>query len=199
MTDDAPIPGVYRIANTVTGRVYVGFGVDVLTRMTWHIRRLEIGQHFCPSLQADWDALGAHSFDFSLVEEVAGDLAAQTEAEERWIALAMASPSGAYNRHRSCKSRAHISRKRYGKEDQPSFYPAIGTEIRVARVRAGINQRELGRRLGISHAAVSDLETGKTKPDLDNLAVVAEVLGVPLTQLVVLDTERRRAGGTGDA
>lgn len=77
-------------------------------------------------------------------------------------------------------------RRHYGGESQPSLYPAIGIEIRVARIRAGLNQRELGRRLGISHAAVSDLETGKTKPDLDNLSVVAEVLGVPLKQLLVV-------------
>lgn len=108
MTGDDPIRGVYRITNTATGRAYVGFGVDVLTRLTWHVRRLASGQHFCGALQADWDALGPQAFALGLAEEVTGGLDAQIEAEERWIALAMASPDGAYNRHRSCKARATV-------------------------------------------------------------------------------------------
>lgn len=80
-------------------------------------------------------------------------------------------------------------RKRYGGEGPPSLYPKIGERILLARRRAGINQRDFGRQLGISHAAVSDLERGKTKPDLDNLAVIAEALGVPLTEIVVLEPQ----------
>lgn len=78
-------------------------------------------------------------------------------------------------------------RKRYGDDGRPSRYIGIGERIMLARRRAGLSQREFGKRLGISHAAVSDLETGKTKPDLDNLTVVARALGVPLSQLVVLE------------
>lgn len=78
-------------------------------------------------------------------------------------------------------------RKRYRGEVLPSHYIGIGERIMLARRRAGLSQRAFGERLGISHAAVSDLETGKTKPDLDNLAVVADALGVPLNQIVVLE------------
>lgn len=75
---------------------------------------------------------------------------------------------------------------------RPSLYPQIGLEIMVARKRARLNQRELGKRLGISHAAVSDLERGESRPNLDNLAVIANALGVPLAQLVVLPAEPGR-------
>jgi hypothetical protein len=102
------IAGVYAITNTVTGKVYVGFGLDVLTRMTAHVRRLGLGKHFSRTLQSDWDTLGADAFTLELVEEVNGDLDEQVAIEERWIALAMALPPGAYNRHRSCKSRASV-------------------------------------------------------------------------------------------
>lgn len=78
-------------------------------------------------------------------------------------------------------------RKRYGGEEAPSLYPQIGERILLARRRAGINQRDFGRKLGVSHAAVSDIERGKTKPDLDNLAVIAEALGVDLSEIVVLE------------
>lgn len=63
----------------------------------------------------------------------------------------------------------------------------------LARRRAILSQRDLGKRLGISHAAVSDIETAKTRPNLDNLAVIADALGVPLSQLVVIPSRRRAA------
>lgn len=103
--------GVYVIKNTISGRAYVGFGLDVLTRMTAHIRSLGLGHHFSKRLQADWDAFGADAFDVALVEEVSGDLDAQVAAEERWIREAMESSGGAYNRHRSCQSRAAYVRR----------------------------------------------------------------------------------------
>lgn len=75
--------------------------------------------------------------------------------------------------------------KRYS-ESSPSVYVDIGREIMVARRRALLNQRELGKRLGVSHAAISDIERGKSKPNLDVLAEIARALGVPLKQIVVL-------------
>lgn len=71
--------------------------------------------------------------------------------------------------------------------DRPSLYPGIGERILLARRRAGLNQRDFGQLVGITHAAVSDLERGKSKPNLDNLAVIADALGVSLSQIVVLD------------
>ena len=75
---------------------------------------------------------------------------------------------------------------RYDK-DRPSLYLDIGKRIMMARRWADLNQRDFGARLGISHAAVSDLERGKSKPNLDNLAVIADALNVSLSQLVVLE------------
>jgi transcriptional regulator with XRE-family HTH domain len=74
--------------------------------------------------------------------------------------------------------------------DRPSLYPEIGDNIRMARLRHRVSQRELGKRLGVSHAAISDIERAVTRLDLDNLAVIADALGVPLGQLVVLDAAR---------
>jgi transcriptional regulator with XRE-family HTH domain len=79
-----------------------------------------------------------------------------------------------------------------------SLYPGIGERILLARRRAGLNQREFGQRIGITHAAVSDLERGKSKPNLDNLAVIADALGVPLSDIVELD-ERRPTSRTQEA
>jgi transcriptional regulator with XRE-family HTH domain len=76
---------------------------------------------------------------------------------------------------------------------EPTLYTGIGEQIMLARRRAGLNQTEAGSRLGITAAAVSDLERGKTRPNLDNLEEIANALGVLLTQIVVL--ERRPAQG----
>jgi transcriptional regulator with XRE-family HTH domain len=70
------------------------------------------------------------------------------------------------------------------KTDRPSLYLEIGENIRMARVKQRMSQRELGGRLGVSHAAVSDIERAKTRPGLDTLVVIAETLGVPFSQIV---------------
>lgn len=67
----------------------------------------------------------------------------------------------------------------------------------LARRRAGLSQRVLGERLGISHVAVGDIERAKSRPDLDNLAVIADALDVPLSQIVVVGRARPRAGAGG--
>jgi transcriptional regulator with XRE-family HTH domain len=73
---------------------------------------------------------------------------------------------------------------RYAREG-PSLYVGVGEQIMLARRRAGWNQRQLGERVGVSHVAIGDIERGKTKPNLDHLAAIAEALDVPLKQLLV--------------
>ena len=73
---------------------------------------------------------------------------------------------------------------RYAREG-PSLYVGVGEQIMLARRRAGMTQRDLGLKLGVSHVSVGDIERGKTKPNLDHLAAVAEALDVPLRQLLV--------------
>lgn len=74
-------------------------------------------------------------------------------------------------------------------ERRPTLYREIGERIMLARRRAGLSQRDLGARLGITHAAVSDIERAKSRPNLDNLADIAEAIGVPLADIVRLDRE----------
>lgn len=73
---------------------------------------------------------------------------------------------------------------RYAREG-PSLYLGVGEQIMLARRRADLTQRQLGERLGVSHVAIGDIERGKTKPNLDHLAAIAEALDVPLKQLLV--------------
>ncbi len=60
----------------------------------------------------------------------------------------------------------------------------IGKRIREYRVKKGKSQAELGKALEHSHAAVSDIETGKTDVSATDLALIAQFLEVPLTELL---------------
>jgi len=56
----------------------------------------------------------------------------------------------------------------------------IGLKIREYRIRAGLSQAELGKCLNRSHAAISDIERGKTELTLTDLLAIAEYLKTPV-------------------
>lgn len=64
--------------------------------------------------------------------------------------------------------------------------------LRDLRLAAGISQRELGRRIGLSEETVSSrvtrYEKGSSEPDFGTANKLAKELGVPLAYLVA-DTE----------
>lgn len=57
----------------------------------------------------------------------------------------------------------------------------VGKRLRELRQARKLSQQELGRALGMTHAAVSKLETGKARIDADLLPRIAEVLDVPVS------------------
>ncbi|MBD2703806.1 helix-turn-helix transcriptional regulator [Spirosoma sp. BT702] len=52
--------------------------------------------------------------------------------------------------------------------------------IREARLKAGLTQKELGEKLGISESAVNKLENANHAPTLTTLKRVAEATGLKL-------------------
>ncbi|MGK8512556.1 TetR family transcriptional regulator [Nocardia asiatica] len=56
--------------------------------------------------------------------------------------------------------------------------------IRRARRETGLSLREVARRLGVSPATLSAVETGKTGISIARLTRLSDVLGVPVTQLL---------------
>jgi transcriptional regulator with XRE-family HTH domain len=60
----------------------------------------------------------------------------------------------------------------------------IGDRLREERVRAGISQRELARRLGLSPSLISQLESGQSKPSVGTLYSIVTELGVSLDQVI---------------
>lgn len=59
----------------------------------------------------------------------------------------------------------------------------VGRRIRTAREECKLTQADLGRLLSPqrSYAAVSDIERGRTRVDIELLSQLSEVLGKPLT------------------
>lgn len=60
----------------------------------------------------------------------------------------------------------------------------LGTKLRRARLIAGLTQAKLGERLGVTHCAVVQWETGRTAPRRTRLASLAATLGLSLPALL---------------
>ncbi|MVM33833.1 helix-turn-helix domain-containing protein [Spirosoma sp. HMF4905] len=56
----------------------------------------------------------------------------------------------------------------------------IGQKIKEARLKAGLTQKELSERLGISAAAVNKFERRQTPPSISTLERVAKAIGCTL-------------------
>ena len=63
---------------------------------------------------------------------------------------------------------------------------AIGTRIAEARERAGLNRNQLARALGTAWQHVDHWEKGRTRPTLESVRKIAEVLQVPVESLLGL-------------
>lgn len=60
----------------------------------------------------------------------------------------------------------------------------IGDRLREERVRAGISQRELARRLGLSASMISQLESGMSKPSVGTLYAIVTELNLSLDRVI---------------
>lgn len=66
----------------------------------------------------------------------------------------------------------------------PEPLDAIGGRLREERVKAGISQRELARRLGLSPSLISQLESGQSRPSVGTLYSIVTELGVSLDRVI---------------
>lgn len=60
----------------------------------------------------------------------------------------------------------------------------IGDRIREERTKAGISQRELARRLGLSASMISQLESGLSKPSVGTLYAIVTELNLSLDRVI---------------
>lgn len=61
-------PGVYKIINETTGRIYFGESQNIAIRLGQHYSALLAGNHWNALLQEDWELLTKTDFSFHIVE-----------------------------------------------------------------------------------------------------------------------------------
>ena len=96
--------GVFQVRNTVTGAVYLGTSNDLPSMLNRQRAQLRLGGHPHRALQADWNALGAESFEFDILDTLdppdtpgynpTDDL---RTLEELWRAKTAATGAAVYN------------------------------------------------------------------------------------------------------
>lgn len=55
------------------------------------------------------------------------------------------------------------------------------SELIAARIKKGVTQKELAKRIGTTQSSIARLEGGNVNPSIDSLERIAEVLGSKLT------------------
>ena len=60
----------------------------------------------------------------------------------------------------------------------------IGERIRAARLHAGLTQVRLGELIGRDHRTIHRWEYAQRIPDLEDLLLIADAVGVPIEELV---------------
>ena len=69
----------------------------------------------------------------------------------------------------------------------PTAIDQIGARLRQERIGAGISQRELARRVGLSPSLISQLESGQSKPSVGTLYAIVTELGLSLDRIIRAD------------
>jgi DNA-binding Xre family transcriptional regulator len=72
----------------------------------------------------------------------------------------------------------HQRRQRKAKGEPPAAFRTIGTEIRDARIRKGLSQKQLALRIGMKQPDISRIEEGKKNITLFTLTRLCKVLGI---------------------
>ncbi|MES2838420.1 MAG: helix-turn-helix transcriptional regulator [Bacteroidota bacterium] len=60
----------------------------------------------------------------------------------------------------------------------------IGKAIKTIRKEKGLSQEQLGAKIGLSDNAISQIETGATFPQKDNIKKICEALEIPVGYLL---------------
>lgn len=96
---------------------------------------------------------------------------------------------------RSVSRTSSVIDMKTGMPVSPPPIPVICERIRYFRELAGIEQKELGKRIGISPNTISNWETGRSRPDINLIPAVCGALQVSLSDLFgIEDPEEVKAG-----
>ena len=65
----------------------------------------------------------------------------------------------------------------------------VGRNIKRIRKEKGITQKELGKMLNISQAAIGQFESNKSNPKIETLEKIADCLSVPVAELLFAEND----------
>ena len=75
---------------------------------------------------------------------------------------------------------------------------AIGERIALARLNAGLTQKQLAEKLGTSESYISQYERNKRNPKTDTIQRIAEALNVEIEELVDSETAKAIRGAIAE-
>lgn len=75
----------------------------------------------------------------------------------------------------------------------------LGEKIRIERTKKGFSQEYVGQKLGLSQIVISNIESGKRKPDIEEILKLSEILEVSPTELIdyPVNIEFKECTGSG--
>lgn len=76
---DDSLCGVYKITNSINGKVYIGQSISIQTRWKEHVNSLRRGDSHCTLLQRAWDKYKEENFSFEILELCSEDMLDETE------------------------------------------------------------------------------------------------------------------------
>ena len=68
----------------------------------------------------------------------------------------------------------------------------FGEKIRMLREQAGLNQTQLGTKLGMTQRKLSYIECGKYEPGLEDIRVLCRYFGVSADYMLGLSSKRQK-------
>lgn len=77
-----------------------------------------------------------------------------------------------------------LSRSQMQRAATPPIYKAIGARIKEKRTAAGLSQSALAQRIGTNRPSLTLIEHGQQKCAVHELLAIAEVLNVPVCELL---------------
>ncbi len=98
--------GVYKITNTVNGKIFVGSSPNLKNRWTTIKWQLDMGMHVNSELQKDWNELGQGAFIYEILEKKDADKAFDArwetkQMEKAWLEKLQPYGHNGYNRRKT--------------------------------------------------------------------------------------------------
>lgn len=144
----APLCGIYRITNSVTGDSYIGSSTNIHERWRAHQRHLKAGTHHNVRLHKAWLTYGSQAFDVTVLELCAAALLVETE--QRYLDAERPT----YNVALTAGQGPGMAGKKHSAATRAKLRAVVYTEERRAKIRAtrpGIWTPEMRAKHRLSH------------------------------------------------